>query len=288
MVALSLPERAVTAFERATGLTVVFHNFGSPLGAAFRPERTWHTGTLCRTVKHVRLNACMAFDVELAHRTARGDAQVRLKVCHAGIVEWLVGIHAGGRACAVLYAGQRRAVGTLVGALEPVRRLPHHGPWSAQVAALPVVDDAAAEWIGELFAQLAARLAAWCEEQAPAAVAGAAAPTGGDRRARIRRFIFQEHAKPIGLPALARHLGLSPTRAGHVVQELFGRSFLALRDDARLRTAADLLRTTTLPLVAVAAACGFRDPSRFHRVFRRVHGATPGAFRRGGASAKEP
>jgi len=287
MPALSLPERAVVAFERASGLTVVFHDFASPLGAAFRPERSWHTGTLCRTVKHVRWNACMAFDVALAHRTVRADQQVRLKICHAGIVEWMVGIHAGGRVCAVLYAGQRRADGLLAGALVPASRQSPHGPWSAQVAALPAVDDAAAAWIGELLAQLAARLSAWCAEHTAIPVS-TPAPTGRDRRARIQRFIVQEHAKPIGLPALARLLGLSPTRAGHVVQELFGRPFLALRDEARLRTAAEMLRSTAMPLTAVAAACGFRDPSRFHRVFRRVHGATPGAFRRSGGTPAEP
>lgn len=294
MAEATLPERAVAAFERATGLHVVFHGLGGPLAAAFRPERTWHTGSLCRAVKHVRLEACMAFDVHLAHRIARSSPAVRLKVCHAGIVEWLVGVHVGGRAIAALYAGQRRAVAPLPGALEPERRLPHRGPWSPQVAALPPVDAVEAEWIGELLAQLAARLAAWCGEQSPPAAGsavpvGSAAPVGDDRCSLIRRFIHQNHFKPaVGLPALARELGLSPTRAGHVVRELFGRSYIALRDETRLRAAADMLRTTTLSLPAVAAACGFRDPSRFHRVFRRAHGVTPAAHRRGAVSVAQP
>jgi AraC-like DNA-binding protein len=281
----------VAAFERATGLTVVFHALGAPLAGCFGPERTWHTGSLCRTVKHVRFDACMAFDVDLAHRTARADGTVRLKVCHAGIVEWLVGVHAGGRVMAMLYAGQRRAAGPLTGALEPLKRLPHRGPWSPQVAALPPVDAAEAGWIGELFAQLAARLAAWCQEQGPPpaapdrpVAAAAAGPAGDDRRLLIRRFIHHNHLRTAGLPDLARELGVSPTRAGHVVRELFGRSYLALRDETRLRAAADMLRATTLPLPAVAAACGFRDPSYFHRVFRRAHGMTPAAYRRGASA----
>lgn len=291
----TLPERAVAAFERATGLTVVFHCLAGPLAGAFGPERTWHTGSLCRTVKHVRFDACMAFDVDLAHRTARAGPAVRLKICHAGIVEWLVGVHAGGQLMAVLYAGQRRADGPLGDALEPAKRLPHGGPWSPQVAALAPVAAPEAEWIGELFAQLAARLAAWCGEQAsspprPAAPvpAAPAAPAGDDRRAVIRRFIHHNHIRNVGLPELARELGLSPTRAGHVVRELFGRSWLALRDETRLRAAADMLRATTLPLPAVAAACGFRDPSLFHRVFRRAHGVTPATYRRGAPPVPQP
>lgn len=289
----TLAERAVSAFERATGLTVVFHCLAGPFAGAFGPERTWHTGSLCRTVKHVRFDACMAFDVDLAHRTARADSAVRLKICHAGIVEWLVGVHVGDQTMAVLYAGQRRAAGPLANALEPVKRLPHRGPWSTQVAALPPVDAAEAEWIGELFAQLAARLAVWCGEQASAPVGSTApvaatTPVGDDRRAVIRRFIHHNHIRTAGLPELARELGLSPTRAGHVVRELFGRSYLALRDETRLRAAADMLRATTLPLPAVAAACGFRDPSLFHRVFRRVHGMTPATYRRGSAPVAQP
>jgi AraC-like DNA-binding protein len=289
----TLPQRAVAAFERATGLTVVFHCLAGPLAGAFSPERSWHTGSLCRTVKHLRFAACMAFDVDLAHRTARAGPEVRLKICHAGIVEWLVGVHVGGQMTAVLYAGQRRAMGPLTGALEPLRRLPHRGSWSPQVAALPPVDAEEAGWIGELLAQLAARLAAWCGEQASAAPVsrastGTAATEGADRRAVIRRFIHENQLRETGLPALARVLGLSPTRAGHVVRELFGRSYLALRDETRLRAAADMLRATTLPLPAVAAACGFRDPSRFHRIFRRVHGMTPGEHRRGGMATAQP
>ena len=289
----SLPQRAVAAFERATGLTVVFHALGGPLAGVFSPERTWHTGSLCRMVKHLRFDACMAFDVDLAHRTARAGPEVRLKICHVGIVEWLVGVHVGGKTLAILYAGQRRAAGPLTGALEPLKRLSHRGSWSPQVAALPAVDVVEAEWIGELFAQLAARLAAWCGEESPQSVIPAAAPppappVGSDRRAVIRRFIHEHQFKEARLPALARVLGLSPTRAGHVVLELFGRSYLALRDETRLRAAADMLRATTLPLPALAAACGFRDPSRFHRVFRRAHGVTPAAYRRGAAPETQP
>ncbi len=290
MAAPSLPELAVTAFERATALTVVFHDFGSPLAAAFRPDRGWHTGVLCRAVKHVRHAACMRFDVEQAHRVARGDQQVRLKVCHAGIVEWLVGVHAHGRLCAALYAGQRRAAGALPGAMEPAPKLPHRGPWSEQVAALPPVDAAQAAWIAELFAQLAARLAAWCGGSTTTTASAPARPARepDDRRGRILRYIHQLHASPHGLPGLARHLGLSPTRAGHLVRELCGRSYLDLRDEARMRTARELLRSTRMTIPQVAAACGFADASRFHRRFRETQGATPGAFRRAPGSAAEP
>ncbi len=52
---------------------------------------------------------------------------------------------------------------------------------------------------------------------------------------------------------------------------------------ARLQRAQDLLtdpRLRDLPIIEIAARCGFTDPSHFARRFRRQFGVTPLAFRR--------
>ena len=49
---------------------------------------------------------------------------------------------------------------------------------------------------------------------------------------------------------------------------------------ARLAKAKDLLRTTRLPLDAVARAIGFCDARHLTRAFRQVEHASPGAWRR--------
>jgi transcriptional regulator GlxA family with amidase domain len=48
----------------------------------------------------------------------------------------------------------------------------------------------------------------------------------------------------------------------------------------RLRTAASLLRETSMSILDVCLASGFQDLSHFHRFFRKRFGATPLRYRR--------
>nr|MBA3845626.1 helix-turn-helix transcriptional regulator [Planctomycetota bacterium] len=127
--------------------------------------------------------------------------------------------------------------------------------------------------------QLGARLRQWLDE-----VLGARAdqrlPAPSDRRQSIHGFIAGEHRRGIGLADLARHLGLSPNRAAHVVRALCGRTFVQLLTEARLRTACTLLARTDLNVGDVATRSGFGDADHFHRVFRRSLMTTPAAYRR--------
>jgi AraC-like DNA-binding protein len=49
----------------------------------------------------------------------------------------------------------------------------------------------------------------------------------------------------------------------------------------RLEKARDLLLNSAMPLVEIAGICGFSDQSHFSRVFGRMVGESPGAWRRG-------
>ncbi|HEX9602943.1 MAG TPA: helix-turn-helix domain-containing protein [Myxococcales bacterium] len=55
---------------------------------------------------------------------------------------------------------------------------------------------------------------------------------------------------------------------------------------ARLRRAARLLLTTSLPVTEVALEAGFGDLSNFIRTFRRAAGRSPRAFRLRGAPGR--
>ena len=59
-----------------------------------------------------------------------------------------------------------------------------------------------------------------------------------------------------------------------------GMSVGAFLTQARLMTAAELLRTTDSGVGAVASAVGYRSESAFSRSFQRSTGVTPGRFRR--------
>lgn len=76
---------------------------------------------------------------------------------------------------------------------------------------------------------------------------------------RIRRFLEDHAHEPVGLAELARWMNLSRSHACHLVKYHFGKPFHALLLEERLTRACNLLRTTEMPLKAVAAAVGFSN-----------------------------
>jgi AraC-like DNA-binding protein len=277
-------ETAIAAFERATGLTVVLHAPEDHRAALLPATRFLHLQPVCVAAKALHRARCTSFDGERLGQALRAAAvsgpggPVLVKCCHAGVVEWCTAITPGSPWR--LFAGQRRAGADLVPDFSQRAAV---ASWREEVQRLAPVDAAESAWISELLAQLAARLA----QLLPAPVAmQATAP--GPRAELIRRLVHEFHVRSFTLDELARHLGVSPARAGHAVREACGTSFLALLTAQRLATAEQLLRETALPVEAVARAAGFADASRFHRCFRERHGQTPAAFRQGSRQSGRP
>ena len=82
------------------------------------------------------------------------------------------------------------------------------------------------------------------------------------------------------LKDVAKALHLSESRAGHAVKEACGATFVELLTQARLRSAAGLLRHTSLPVKDIALRSGFEDVSHFHAVFKAHFKATPHKYRK--------
>jgi len=101
----------------------------------------------------------------------------------------------------------------------------------------------------------------------------------GDRRLEITRYLQEHIGEAIYLDDLARHLALSPSRARHAIRELFDQPFSELVRSVKLQQSAYLLRTTDLPVGAIAAQVGYEDPSYFTRLFCRHLHVTPRAYR---------
>ncbi len=283
-----VPEKAVAAFEKATGLRVCFHDVGQTLGPFLPPERFTHNNPFCSAVKAGWMQACTAFDGRLTHRELAARPEGRVQICHAGLVEWVVPLRFSGVIEGVLFAGQRRAGrGLSTAARDPAPAL-EPAPWKDPHGVLRLVDDAEAEWLLELARQLAARLQHWRGELAAPRRTRPARDGGGvfdlsdlaTRRSLIHAFIHREHCRAPTLQDLARHLHLSESRAGHAIKEACGAPFVKLLSAARLRTAAGLLRHSNLSVLDIAGRSGFNDVSHFHHEFRKQFGTTPHRYRR--------
>lgn len=80
--------------------------------------------------------------------------------------------------------------------------------------------------------------------------------------------------------ALAERSGMSRATFMRHFSRVTGMNPMQFVAKARLDQAAELLRTTQLPIKSVAAQMGFGDRSHFSRAFRRAHGVDPTSFRR--------
>jgi len=82
------------------------------------------------------------------------------------------------------------------------------------------------------------------------------------------------------LEMLARHVGMSRASFAAKYAAHVGQPPMQHVASIRLRHAAGLLRSTALAINEVARQSGYGSETAFARVFRRVHGMTPAAYRR--------
>lgn len=112
---------------------------------------------------------------------------------------------------------------------------------------------------------------------------GSAHENHGDPLKRaVAHLAFQLHS-PLKLTEVARKVAF--TSAGNLsrlFRQRHGLSFQGYLQKLRLEKAAELLKTTRLPIARIAKRVGYRDVSRFGQHFKRHHGVTPAAFRKAG------
>jgi len=289
MESFSIPEAALAAYENLSRLRVTVHDLEGTLWPFLPPERFQHMHPLCVAVKVRHDRACVDFGVKRLRREIPTQPHGRVQVCHAGLVELVAPVFREGRLVWVLFAGPRRA-GNLPNAVRDTTPPPARTPWARGTPLPTPLDEAEAQALLEALRQLAARLRLWREELEGTGLApkqlgpneiNAPPDALATRRAQVLRFIQLRHTQQVRLADLAKLLHLSETRAGHAVREACGESFVKLLLEARLRTAAGVLRHTSAPVPEAALRAGFGDLSYFHRAFRKRFGKTPRQYCRG-------
>lgn len=112
---------------------------------------------------------------------------------------------------------------------------------------------------------------------------GRVAARGGLAGWQIRRttdYVAAHLAENIGLTELAAIAGLSPFHFARAFKQSVGDPPHRYQTRRRIERACELLATTEMPVIDVAAAVGFEAPQTLTRLFRRELGMTPSAYRR--------
>lgn len=107
-------------------------------------------------------------------------------------------------------------------------------------------------------------------------------PLGGIRDTRLLKALLAMVERPAedhSLSDLARLSGMSRSLFAERFTEAFERPPIDLLRQVRLHRAANLLRSTKLPVQVIAIAVGYTSRSYFTRAFRSAYGADPKSFR---------
>lgn len=107
-------------------------------------------------------------------------------------------------------------------------------------------------------------------------------PLGGIRDRRLLKALLAMVERPAedhSVDELARLSGMSRSLFAERFAEAFERPPIDLLRQVRLHRAANLLRSTKLPIQVIAIAVGYTSRSYFTRAFRLAYGADPRSFR---------
>lgn len=97
---------------------------------------------------------------------------------------------------------------------------------------------------------------------------------------RLKRHVEKAYSGRISIDDLAQMTRLSSSYFSAAFRVSFGTSPHDYISRRRIDQAERLMLTTDTPLCEIALDCGFADQSHLSRVFRRIKGTTPAAWRR--------
>ena len=92
-------------------------------------------------------------------------------------------------------------------------------------------------------------------------------------------FINDNYRTDIRLDAAAREAGMSPAHFSRIFRKVMGLSYQDYLNGRRITKAKNLLRTSAQNVTEIAVSLGFADPTGFGRIFKKLTGQTPSAYR---------
>jgi AraC family transcriptional regulator, transcriptional activator for feuABC-ybbA operon len=101
-----------------------------------------------------------------------------------------------------------------------------------------------------------------------------------DAMQSVHEHIHKHYNEALRLPALAKLAGVTPNYLSRRFKHRYGAAPIYYQHRLRIQAASDLLRTTEHPIKRIAEIVGFSDVYFFSRMFKKIQGVPPGAYRR--------
>ena len=93
------------------------------------------------------------------------------------------------------------------------------------------------------------------------------------------RLIHGSYSEDLTLTSMADRIHVNPSYLSTLFHREMEASIVNYLTEVRLTNAARMLKATSENVSEVAAACGFREPNYFSRIFKRKFGVTPREYR---------
>ena len=102
---------------------------------------------------------------------------------------------------------------------------------------------------------------------------------GPARLRKVKEFVQAKMEDEVTLIEIAQGVELSPAHFSRMFRKSTGESPHQFLLRQRVERAKEMLREAEMRVLDVAVACGFKTQQHFARVFRRICGASPTAYR---------
>jgi YesN/AraC family two-component response regulator len=96
---------------------------------------------------------------------------------------------------------------------------------------------------------------------------------------KARKFIAEHSKEELSLKKVAKAVNMNANYLSESFRQVTGINFVEYIARIRFTTACDLLQNTTLRVTEIAFAAGFQSLSQFNRVFKKLSGKSPSAYR---------
>ncbi len=105
---------------------------------------------------------------------------------------------------------------------------------------------------------------------------------------RAQKFIAEHYTETLSLQSISDTMRISPYYLCHVFKHSLGMGVMEYLNLCRINASKQMLRENNANIKTVAYAVGFSDPNYFCRVFKKILGITPSAYKNSEESPAVP